>query len=509
MKRKISGKEAENLINEQINAHRVGISKALARFDAENTVIEWLDTFRAIEEFINLPMFGLDDDKLEHAIINFRLDPFNFDQNALEQIQNTLLRRLDEDVVKRFVLTLMQAMAIGEAFRQNGLLEAASGFKTVGHAIGYFQSRRRHLVALLYTMPEACCGTHPVERLDTLNQFLPQVEHSGLTLTGHHHQLMLAKVFPDHELIVSDHGFTSNHHFEPLDTAFLEPERASIMEMNAVLADDMKTIQLEDVDPKLIFSAAELRNNIQLMETAYAEFNLADSAFGPMAKLIRECLVACEDEYLIKLTATRLEQIIEDAGLTAAMRRQLIHHGNDYVANLDVYAPFIKLNNIYVSTVTLLSRFLYYWKNVCLNRIRRFQIRAGFIFENSVKEALSKQGFTVTNVKRINRKEFDVVTVLDKVIYNVQCKNNLVNLSKIEPDPVLFARYNRRLDRYYARALIKEEAREQLLKDELGLTEVHHFVVSRFPVATDNPRIIAYSHLHRFKAIVTNQISQD
>lgn len=67
------------------------------------------------------------------------------------------------------------------------------------------------------------------------------------------------------------------------------------------------------------------------------------------------------------------------------------------------------------------------------------------------------------------------------------------------------ARYNRQLDRYYARALAKEQTREQLLKDKLGLSEVKHLVVSRFPAATSNARIIPYSRLGQLKAIVLGQ----
>jgi len=146
-----------------------------------------------------------------------------------------------------------------------------------------------------------------------------------------------------------------------------------------------------------------------------------------------------------------------------------------------------------------MTRFAYNWKSVCLNRVRRFQIRAGFIFEESVKEALSKQGFTVSDVKRINRREFDVVATLGDTIYNVQCKNNLVDLGRIAADPALFARYNRQLDRYYAKALSKEEAREELLRGKFGFSKVMHVVVSRFPVATDNPRVLPFNQIKYFR----------
>src|SRR3546814_6976980 len=97
-----------------------------------------------------------------------------------------------------------------------------------------------------------------------------------------------------------------------------------------------------------------------------------------------------------------------------------------------------------------------------------------------------------SRTSRINRQEFDVVTVLGDVIHNFQCKNNWIDLGKLESDRRLLARYNRRLDRYYRNALRKEAGREGLLLGKLGLARIEHHVISRFPVITDNPRLINY-----------------
>src|SRR5256885_9694685 len=64
-----------------------------------------------------------------------------------------------------------------------------------------------------------------------------------------------------------------------------------------------------------------------------------------------------------------------------------------------------------------------YWRARSLERRKRFQIRAGFIFERAVAEALKQQGFEVQGIKRINHHEFDVVTLRQDVIWNVQCKD--------------------------------------------------------------------------------------
>ncbi|WP_439890917.1 hypothetical protein ACS7SF_17435 [Ralstonia sp. 25C] len=498
--RQIRGQEAENLILEQIAQHSGGIEQVLAPFDAHGAFMTWLDTIRAVEEFINLHRFGGLDEPLKQAIVELRLDPL--DPVALLPIRSELAAKFGADFAQRFTFTALQSSAMAAAFLANGFLEAASGLQTVGHAIEYLQSRRRHLVAMMYMLPTACRGAQSIARLDTFNVFLTQVEYSGITITGLYEKLMLAKVFPDFTLQVDAHGFSANHHFDALDSWFLEPERAAITEMQ--VPPDVLT-KLEPVDPRKIFSAAEVRNNIRVIEAAYAEFDFSSSTFSHVTEFVRNCLLTCKDDYLVKLTATDFEHLAELAGLSPPGRRQLVHRAGDYVSSTNSYAPFIQLGDLYLSTVTLLSRFVYHWKSVCLNRMRRFQIRSGFIFENTVKAALTEQGFRVTGVKRINGKEFDVVAVLNDVIYNVQCKNNLVDLTHVEADAARFARYNRQLDRYYAQALRKEEAREHLLKDKLGFSEVRHVVVSRFPVATTNPRVIAYAHIDQFKAITTRQ----
>ena len=494
--KELIGEAAESLIRSQIAAHSEGIKKALAPFDVRSAVTGWLDTIRAIEEFINLPLFAIDDEVLERAIVEMRLD--RLDPVKLRSLRSELAKRFGEGLADRFVKTILQSIAIAQAFRQHGLFEAAAGLQTVAHAIGYFQSRRRHFVALLYSLPHACRGRQPFARMDSMNQLLPHVEHSGMTIVGLQHKLMLANVFPDFRLFVGSDGFTGNRDFQTLDHFFLEPERASLLEMQSQMESGDRP-DLEDVDPCLVFSAAEVRNNLRVIESAYAEFDLAGSTFGSVAKFLEACLEFCRDDYFVEIDAAKFDELLDQAGVQRNIRNRIVHSGSGYVDSLDEYTPFVTVGAVCYSTVTLMTRFAYNWKSVCLNRVRRFQIRAGFIFEESVKEALSKQGFAVSDVKRINRSEFDVVATLGDTIYNVQCKNNLVDLGRIATDPALFARYNRQLDRYYAKALSKEEAREGLLRGKFGFSKVRHVVVSRFPVATDNPRVLPFRQIKSFR----------
>lgn len=96
-----------------------------------------------------------------------------------------------------------------------------------------------------------------------------------------------------------------------------------------------------------------------------------------------------------------------------------------------------------------------------------------------------------------------VVTTLAQVIHNFQCKKNWIDLARVERDPVLYARYNRRLVRHYKRALGKERRREGLLTETLARDKIRHHVVSRFALLTDDPGVINYNQLGmRAQAII-------
>ncbi len=493
--RELGRAEAEALVQEQIRLHSAGIQDSLSVFDAKSAVAAWLEALRGVEEFINLPLFELEDEQAIFALVSLPLD--NLSHWQVENLQRMLAEQFEAGVARRFVQTLLRSAAIGSAFRMYGM-EGGEEFRTLGSAIAYFQSRRRQMVGLLYMMPKACVGAELVYPLDALNLFLPIVEHSCVGLTSLFRHLVLLRIHDDYRLTADPESIKGNYSFDMLDESFLEPERVGITEVPrdridvAVLKHRMK------VDSGRVFSVAELCNDLLAMEATYAEFKLGETAFGAMARFIVACSRDARDQYHIELDASTFKSLMVFCGLSTAAQRCLVYVGTGYTDAINSFAPFILVDRNYVTTVTLLSRFAYHWKTVCLNKIKRFQVRSGFIFEQQVKDALDKQGFFVSDVKRIERKEFDVVATKDGVIYNVQCKNNLVDLRRMEESPSLFVRYNQRLDRYYADALRKEEEREELLRQQFGLDVVKHVVLSKFPVATKNPRILAFREISQF-----------
>lgn len=496
VKQKFTGAAAQAEAERVIALSLEGIESTLAPFEPHSTFKVWFSTYRGIEELINLPI-ELAGEPLLHQILNLDLLDMESFAQGVASIKAGLDSRFSRLVARRLLNTLLQLQAISTSFAMHGL-PCAGELVTVGSAIGYLQSRRRHLLALLHTISNACQGSKQLHELDGLNQFLYLIETACLGTTAMHCNLMLAMVYPDFSLEVGDVGASASHGFNALDSLFLEPERTAITEMVGV---DLTGFKKLPVNRRLIFSKSELENNLAHIAAAYAEFNLDRTTYGELAEFFRSLLPMVTDEYFVQLTPRRFDELCSEHKLSNALKRALVVDSGDYVDNTSTYAPFTRVGGELVTSVTLLSRFANHWKNSCLNRVRRYQIRSGFIFEGSVKEALRDQGFTVTDIKRVGHAEFDVVATLDGVIYNVQCKNNLVDLNRIEADVKKFVRYNRSLDRAYQRALEKERAREQVLLGELGLSDIKHFVVSRFPVATQNPSVLPFGEITRFKAI--------
>jgi len=405
---------------------------------------------------------------------------------------------------------MLQVAAIRSAFVMHGQTTFGTGITldTVGDATAYLQSRRRHFVALLYLMPRACAGNEKLAPMDALNVLLPQVEHSCVTITSLYLKRALADALPEFSLEVDGVGGTASHWLETLDAGFLDPERASILVMNQLRERQISLPDLEPVNPKKMFSAAELRNSIKLLAASYDAFGLNDSNFTAVAAVVTSLSWRCRDDYVVAVGKSKLRTLLKAHSAMDAneLERLLLNKPSiDYAPNTNAFEPFIDMGDAVVSNVNLLSRFLYAFKNIHLGSRRRFQIHAGFIFEDMVKHDLERMGFTVTDIKRINKSEFDVVTTLGGVIYNFQCKNNWIDLAKVESSRALYVRYNRALANYYAKALVKEERRERLLKDKLGMDKVEHYVISRFPIITTEERIICYNKINDLGALVERE----
>lgn len=214
-------------------------------------------------------------------------------------------------------------------------------------------------------------------------------------------------------------------------------------------------------------------------------------------------MVLSRDEYFINVSQRKFDAICVSFGDANAsvLKDHLLNSSNGFVELSNSHKPFMKVGTFYKSNVNLILRFFYNLKNTSLNRSKQFQIRSGFIFEDLVKRELSTFGFQMMDVKRIKKKEFDVVTVRDGIIFNFQCKNNFIDITLIEKDPVKFARKNNLIVRYFQKAIVKEINRQHLLIEKYGIEDVRHFVVSKFPVVTNEPSIVMFKDLNVFRPV--------
>ena len=495
---------SEKALVDRIALQEQRIADALAPYEPRSATYMWFDTLRSIEECINLITVDWKDEDFEKDLISLQLVQSQLVFARLARVLQRVKARFGETFHNRFSNLLIQGMSIGIAFASHGFMDVAAGFRTVGTMIGYFQSRRRHFVGLLHILPTACRGQQVVGPIDTLNIFLPIIELSAVQMMGAQNALLV-------KLARSRLGLAEMQSSEiaMLDNLYLEPERARITDVPLTEKGLEILNSREGIDPNRLFSAAELRNDVLSIEAIYSEFNLAETEFAAAAALVRRFSTDFVDrDFWVVIHPTDFSALTNELGISKALRSALVHTARGYMACLSTYAPFILIDGVYRSTVTLLSRFLYHWRAQALDRKKLFQIRAGFIFEKAVAKEVARQGFIVQGITRINRQEFDVVTVRDDVIWNIQCKNNFVNLALVDTDAHRFARYNALLVRAYERALTKEEDREHLLKSRLSLEMVQHIVVSRFPIVSDNLRMIPFSRIERFSAIADSLWSQ-
>ena len=458
-----------------------------------SATLAWLDTLRAIEECINLIHVDWTSDD-ERRLFGLPVLNMLSQLDHLVAVRSMLIARFGENFAYRFVQLMTKRSSIALAFANQGAIDFLLGFASVGSLIGYLMSRCRHFVAMLHALPLLCRGTQRVEPLDTVNLFLPTIESQGLFLVGAENALLVRAA-------LGRLGLERKQRLvmPMLDPMFLEPERSRITEVKMTDEGAALFSLQERLATDRLFSAAELRNDILAMEAAYAEFDLAGTEFGLAAEFVRRLSRDFIDrDFWITMSPKDLERVAIEMGLPPALRIALVHDGASYSECLATYAPFVLVGGVYRSTVTLLRRFMYHSRAVNLDCRKRFQIRAGFIFEHAVASELEQQGFVVQEITRVDRHEFDVVTVRNGTIWNAQCKNNILDLGKLERDPARFARYNRNLVMSYARGLTKEYNREQVLKGKLGLDQIEHMVVSRFPVVTDNPRMVPFSMIERF-----------
>lgn len=483
--------EIEGIFKNSISYHSQMFDQKLGEFSSVPLFEDWRLFIRSVDEFINIPLELAD--PAPYVNLEFNL----MTQQGIQELQKTnklIASNFGSEVTTRFNIMAIMCKASDYAYHTQNFWQAIGyglGLSGVSKSIHYLQSRRLAFGGMLNLIPIKATGQKKEPFRDLMNQFLYTIDGCLVGFAGAYYHLLVNECIDDYEVTFDGHLFKSNFSYENLEGFFLEPERLSLidqMELRPGVVIPAKTITM----PKgMIFSFNEVANAMALFEGAFQKYKVTGlTEYHELNTLFVHVARFCTDDYNV---------ILEDSELDAIQQKlkklKLTVAGTSYAEVVNDYAPFQKFNGKCYSTVVLLARFVYRTLSGALMRNRSFMINSGFVFEDKVQKTLKKAGYHCTEITRINKKEFDLITTKNGKIYNFQCKNNHIDIAKVDTNYNLMARLNKRLISYYRKSIVKEVNREHLVKAKVGLTDIHHFVVSRYPVITRDTDILNFNTL--------------
>jgi len=493
---KISGNDLIKFQEESIEYHIKMFKDTIADYETSSLYSHWRTLIRSIDEMINIP-FELKDDKDKNIFLNVGFDFFNSKNlPPFARTVDILEKQFGGEVAIRFKQLALMCGAIDKSYKTNGIYDLQGNklrLSNTQKSIDYFQSRRIYYVTILTLIPAIAKGEKTIEYIDTLNYLQYILDSCLVGITTSYYNLLINECLPDYELISDGEKAKGNYNFSHLENFFLEPERLSLLDQLELRKDFVIEKKLVPKSSDKIFSFSEVANTMLLFESAFDKYKIQKTKeFKALNLFFSEIAIFLNDDFNIIIDVKSFQKLSSKYLLL-----ELSKNTTEYFDVLNSYAPFQRIGNNYYSTVVMLTRLAYRTLSQPLLKNRSFQINSGFVFEDKVSNVLQSNGFKLTNITRINRKEFDVITIRNNKIYNFQCKNNFIDISRVDYNYKLIARYNNQLCRYYEKALIKEKKRENLVIKKLGIKVIEHFVISRFPIITRNSRIINFRNLEK------------
>ena len=484
----LEGKELEELLEKKAKNYENSIIDKLSQFDPNKLFYVWRNFIWYVEEFINIG-FELQDDEL-NRFASCRIDYNCVLNGSLNTPIEIVKNKFGFEVVERFKKLLMMISCIKLIYDLHSI--DIMNFSTIGDAMEFMQSRRCHYHTLLKLIPIYAKGEKTLELKDAMNEFQYYVDICMVGITTAYQRITQLKCIKGIKGVVTQIGIEFNKEFSPLEDFFCNPIRLS--QLDLIKFTNSPKVQNPSRQGKL-YSIEELKEMIHNDGVLFSDYGLNQHRHYKMIlKLLDDIIPFFTNEYFI--------DIAENDFIKIQKKYENLCLGNEYEDYEEIASsvvPFVKCGSYYYSNNYAVLRFMENEIYSVLYNIRRYQIKSGFIFEEKVAKVLEKYGFKRDrSVKRIKRKEFDVVCIKDDCIYNFQCKNNFFNVKDFGSTYIsMLCKSNKRLESLYERALIKEEKRESLLIKKIGISKIKHFVVSRFPVFTNNPRIINYNDLEK------------
>jgi hypothetical protein len=489
--------EIEKVCLAHIQFNTDAFAKVLFAFSANPLFHQWRLMIRSIEEMINIPLEINNIPFFSSLRFNFVNDPDDKNKAHLAKLSNELTAIFDKEVATRFRLLSLMCNTSNEIYNQGKIWDfigSGLNLSSVEQASRYLQSRRQQFGMVLKLIPGMANGPATALQQDLFNHFLYAIDTCLVGIITSYHNLLINECIDSYEVTFDGKMFKPNMNFEYLENFFLEPERLSLidqMELRPDIVHPAKTIPLP---PSTIFSFNEIANAMALFETAFQKYKVTQlNEYAELNTLFMGVARFCKDNYNVIVDKDDLDII------QAKLKNLKLYVSNPtYLDIINDYTPFQEFEGKYYSTVVLLTRFAYRTLTGALMGNHSFQINSGFIFEDRVSLILEKYGYQPTGITRINRKEFDLITIKNGKVYNFQCKNNYIDIARIGGDYKLMGRLNKRLIEYYRKSIIKEEKRENLIATKTGIKNVSHFVVSRYPVITLDIDIINLNVLEKW-----------
>ena len=482
----MEGEELIEYLTNGVNSSIDVLKKRMSGYDRNTLFDIWLIFVRQMEEFINIWYeLGASCEELFKCI---HLDR----KSELEEFGSLVEEKFGADVNARFLDLADLFIGYAEVdFDGKRIVERP--VDNLYDLLIFLQSRRLHIMTILNLIPIYAQGDSSFYR-ENITRKMDEWIGMLMTITTGCQAILEAQCLPDFCAKVIHNRLVFSHQYTHLDKYFLEPQTLTPVELELY-----RNEQLGDRDAKKEMSICS-REEYELTmknEKAYNErYGITEKEeYKELMAFMDEMKMYFKDNYAIEVPKSDFDRLYETYG-----NLELYNAMEEFDDIENSRYGFVHKDGVYYSTYFMILRYYTNCVMKMLRRRRKYQIEASFVFEEQVKSVVRKYGFDVkTDCKRIERKEFDVVCVKDGTIYNFQCKNNYINVSTIGlKETAATCRRNKYLNSYYKAALRKEEGREHLLKGKLGINRVKHYVISRYPVISDNERVIPFNRLEEW-----------
>ena len=482
----LEGKELGSFLLAGIEAKEHGIIAHVSQFDGQDLFGKWQKLIRCIEEFINL-RFELTPQEwhlLERCDIDILQNKHDF-QLVIKMVSD----KYGTDVAERIKRIVIMYYGMKSAYRVSNV--PGMDFRNIAEAISFCQSRRLYYVAYLSLIRLYAKGSQRVPFMKLLFHFQYQIDMNMASITTGLHAVMGSRCLEGYYAVSTELGLQFNIQYNQLEDFFLEPHVMSEVDIIEHENDDSYKDASSCIQRKL-YSYSELEYSVKQAESIYKGYGIAGSRTLQEIKVLVQSLKdKFVEDYSVTLSETEFGDLV-----ASCHHLNLCSDAIDYYGAINERPAFFPNNGSYYSTVFLLVRFVENTVYGLLRKNMRYRIKAGFVFEKKITTLLEQYGFESTKVKRIRKQEFDVICHKKGKAYNFQCKNNYLDINTLSPDNIdKVSRQNKRLTNYYLKALDKEDARIQLIKEYFKTDEVENYVISRFPIMMNHERLITFNRL--------------